>query len=306
MGFDAVHYRLQRRAPQAASTMTASASSTSGVAQATVLPMAMSGLSTSSSSASFKGMVIIVAGFIALLLAFVLWKIVGWRRNRAAMVNLGDGKQTGFATKVDLEASFETVEKPHTALIRPVIAPASSGVGWVPQIKSELAIPSPTKARSDRAKQAWEKNLAEFMAAPVPTAITYHGAMISKPMPTIPPMPTSDQQQQPMPPTPPAFRAPVFEAPAPHASSAPDAVNERRFPRLMDVATAFTPSLDDELSLALGETIRLLEEFEDSWCLVQRVGRRNAPQGVVPRFCLVERPQIVHKGSLRRDDAYSS
>lgn len=68
----------------------------------------------------------------------------------------------------------------------------------------------------------------------------------------------------------------------------------------MDVATTFMPSLDDELSIVLGETIRLLEEYEDQWCLVQRVGRKDADKGIVPRFCLVERPEIVRKGSLRR------
>jgi len=303
MGFNAVHYRLQRRAPQATSAMITSASSTSDIVQATASPMAMSGISTS--SASFKGMMIIGAGFIALLLAFVLWKLLAWKRNKAAIMNLVDGKQTGFATKIDLEASFEIVEKPHAAFIRPVVAPASSGVGWVPQIKSELALPSPTKARSDRAKQAWEKNLAEFMATPVPTALTYNGAAISGPMPTTPPMPASQPQQQATSLILPAFRAPVFTAP-PNTTLAPAAASEQSFPRLMDVATAFTSSLEDELSLSLGETVRLLEEFEDSWCLVQRVGRKDAPQGIVPRFCLVERPQVFHEGSLRRGDARSS
>lgn len=130
-------------------------------------------------------------------------------RRRAAVRNLVDGKQTGFSTKIDLEASFETVEKPHTAFLRPVVAPVSSGVGWVPQIKSELAIPSPTKARSDRAKQAWEKNLAEFMAPPVPTAPTHNGALISAPLPAMPPMPASRAQEA-MPPTPPAYMKSAF------------------------------------------------------------------------------------------------
>ena len=42
-----------------------------------------------------------------------------------------------------------------------------------------------------------------------------------------------------------------------------------------------------------GETLRLLKEFEDEWCLVQRVGRPDAEKGVVPRFCLADRPRVI-------------
>jgi hypothetical protein len=61
----------------------------------------------------------------------------------------------------------------------------------------------------------------------------------------------------------------------------------------MTVGNAFDPSMDDELRVTCGETIRLLEEYEDEWCLVQRVGRIDAEKGVIPRFCLVERPEVV-------------
>jgi hypothetical protein len=59
------------------------------------------------------------------------------------------------------------------------------------------------------------------------------------------------------------------------------------------VTIPFQPSRDDEISLRTGETLRLIKEFEDEWCLVQRVGRPSADKGVVPRFCLVERPRII-------------
>lgn len=123
-------------------------------------------------------------------------------------MNLIDGKQSGFVTKVDLEASFSTLEKPNKALLRPTVAPASSGVGWVPQIKSSLALPKPTKVRSEQSKKAWEKNLAKLMASPMP-APTYHTGNISSPIP-IPPMPTSSPQQA-MPPTPLAHLKLSFE-----------------------------------------------------------------------------------------------
>lgn len=67
----------------------------------------------------------------------------------------------------------------------------------------------------------------------------------------------------------------------------------KSLPPLMLVTSAFQPSRPDELSLSIGETLRLIKEFEDEWCLVQRVGRPNAEKGVVPRFCLEERPRII-------------
>jgi hypothetical protein len=67
----------------------------------------------------------------------------------------------------------------------------------------------------------------------------------------------------------------------------------KALPRLMLVSTTFQPSRDDELAVRAGETLRLLKEFEDEWCLVQRVGRPNAEKGVVPRFCLVDRPRTI-------------
>jgi hypothetical protein len=62
------------------------------------------------------------------------------------------------------------------------------------------------------------------------------------------------------------------------------------------VSTTFQPSRDDELAVRAGDTLRLLKEFEDEWCLVQRVGRPNAEKGVVPRFCLVDRPRAIKGG----------
>jgi hypothetical protein len=61
----------------------------------------------------------------------------------------------------------------------------------------------------------------------------------------------------------------------------------------MIVTTSFESTLPDELSLRAGETLRLIREFDDEWCLVQRVGRHTAEKGVVPRFCLSERPRVV-------------
>ena len=69
--------------------------------------------------------------------------------------------------------------------------------------------------------------------------------------------------------------------------------SEKKFPRLMSVVSSFEPSMEDELWITVGETIRILVEYQDEWCLVQRVGRIDAEKGVVPRHCLMERPEVI-------------
>lgn len=68
---------------------------------------------------------------------------------------------------------------------------------------------------------------------------------------------------------------------------------ESHLPRLMIVASTFTPARDDEILVKSGETLRLLEEYADGWCSVQRVGRPDAEKGMMPRFCLQERPKVL-------------
>lgn len=73
-----------------------------------------------------------------------------------------------------------------------------------------------------------------------------------------------------------------------------------RAPRLMNVIMPYTPTLPDELSVKVGDTIRLMQEYRDGWCFVQYVGKIDAPKGVVPRICLEERRRMVpvrHKTS---------
>jgi hypothetical protein len=70
------------------------------------------------------------------------------------------------------------------------------------------------------------------------------------------------------------------------------AFSPKSLPRLMLVKINFNPTRDDELAVRSGEILHLIKEFEDEWCLVQRVGRGKAELGVIPRFCLVERPRV--------------
>ncbi|KZP01085.1 hypothetical protein CALVIDRAFT_559738 [Calocera viscosa TUFC12733] len=101
--------------------------------------------------------------------------------------------------------------------------------------------------------------------------------------------------------------------------------SNRPLPRSMVVISTFTPALSDELSIQVGQVLRMVEEYDDGWCLVERdsINGRKPEQGAVPRFCLDEiasepgtaaasvrsfmTPQITgpfrsptRKGSLRR------
>src|SRR5713226_4358491 len=84
----------------------------------------------------------------------------------------------------------------------------------------------------------------------------------------------------------------IHATPTPHRACLASLTSSKLLPRLMAVTTSFDPSRHDELRLRTGDTLRLIREFDDEWCLVQRVGLPNAEKGVVPRFCLSERPRI--------------
>lgn len=57
--------------------------------------------------------------------------------------------------------------------------------------------------------------------------------------------------------------------------------------KLVVVESTFPPSLTDELEIQLGEHLHLIEEYEDEWCLVQRIGSKE--KGVIPRLCISEK-----------------
>ena len=104
----------------------------------------------------------------------------------------------------------------------------------------------------------------------------------------LPPIPTPSPRSA-------SFQYTTDTTPAPtaRASLTTLSVSSKSLPRLMVVTTSFESTRHDELGLRTGETLRLIREFDDEWCLVQRVGRSNAEKGVVPRFCLSERPRAI-------------
>ncbi|GJJ12374.1 hypothetical protein Clacol_006615 [Clathrus columnatus] len=57
--------------------------------------------------------------------------------------------------------------------------------------------------------------------------------------------------------------------------------------RMVIVDSTFPTSLPDELQIRPGEHLYLIEEYEDEWCLVQRVASKE--RGVVPRLCILEK-----------------
>ena len=61
----------------------------------------------------------------------------------------------------------------------------------------------------------------------------------------------------------------------------------------MNVVSDFAPLMPDDLAIRAGDTLRLLEEYENSWCLVQRLGMEDGEQGFVPSRCLIDRPDVI-------------
>lgn len=68
---------------------------------------------------------------------------------------------------------------------------------------------------------------------------------------------------------------------------------KKKLPRLVTVILDFTPSLADELAIKAGDTVRLLAEYEDQWCLVQQVGKADSQKGAVPQFCVQDRQDMI-------------
>jgi hypothetical protein len=86
------------------------------------------------------------------------------------------------------------------------------------------------------------------------------------------------------------------------SSAGAPARDPARLPRSMAVAQTFAPSMSDELTVAVGEKVRMIEEYADGWCLAERGSER----GVVPRFCLAERERRTRTTVSRSPPATGS
>jgi len=266
----------------------------------------------------------VIGALLIISLGIGLWKYrTRRRRNERApvLVNESINEKAHVAEKhIDLDNVAIYMEKPERALL--VSDLSHSHAGWVPQIRSQhgsgrtLTAKNKPKSRPLQATVAPpsedSSNLGKEQPPSNPIAPVIH--ILSPPILSATNLPT--------PPNPPITRKSqtnvtsvsmeVTQAPTPsprfesvvqhgfvmlnHGRDEPwdgfDEDQNSRLPRLMTVVTAFTPNLTDELSIEIGEPVRMLDEYRDGWCLVQRVTKSDAPKGVVPRFCLHERRML--------------
>ncbi|KAF7308765.1 hypothetical protein MKEN_01075600 [Mycena kentingensis (nom. inval.)] len=215
--------------------------------------------------------------------------------------------------QLDLHASAFILEKPSSVYI-PGGSAADMNPGWVPQIppngSTKLASSSSTLSKfkgtnkSLRASRGWDKTFSSRQPQ--------DQSRCPRPRPTNrrcllhPPTPPAKKPKNPFSRNlPPAKQEPVDLPPVPvlsptrnasfaaHQSMALAAAQMERIAeqsaKLVVVVNPFVPSMDDELPIQVGETLRVLEEYQDGWALVGRIGSPDVEKGVVPQSCLAER-----------------
>ncbi|KAG6817778.1 hypothetical protein H0H87_003186 [Tephrocybe sp. NHM501043] len=266
----------------------------------------------------------------AIILGIVIWQYRSYRRRKAnASPNTLAGKviiekeyHYHQEKRIDLSDVSIYTEKPEKAILTP--RSFDSETAWVPQTKghpaADLDLPKPTASlKSKKSPKVPLSVTTETPQSPPPTYLMANRVSAESQSPRSIPIPPSPviSTAGPPPPTPPANRRTKMSfvsqieqpmpAPSPRSESfathdlvypkepgeSPSDESNQKLPRLMSVASSFTPTLDDELAIKLGDTVRMLDEYKDGWCLVQRVGRIDAPKGAVPRFCLQERRGVV-------------
>jgi len=85
----------------------------------------------------------------------------------------------------------------------------------------------------------------------------------------------------------PALPSSTGHTPNPNPNPDPNANETPAASRFMTVIAPYKPLLSDELPLRVGDVAKLLADFDDGWCIVER----NGTTGAVPKVCLRERPQ---------------
>jgi hypothetical protein len=69
--------------------------------------------------------------------------------------------------------------------------------------------------------------------------------------------------------------------------------------KLVTVVDQYDATMPDELGVIPGETLRVIEAYDDGWCLAERVGRKKG-RGILPQIVVAE------KGSLRANTRFST
>ncbi|KAH9928876.1 uncharacterized protein B0H18DRAFT_1117697 [Fomitopsis serialis] len=244
------------------------------------------------------GVVVCVILFFAIL-GLVAWRVGKWRRRKALMkaasahvnVSFADqkhGEKTAFY--IDFDKVGQQMEKPPMKVTMPTTPAASmkrtSTKGpWTHIIPG--ALPS-GKNNYLFAQISARPRDEPFSDSPPPSYVAASSAKrVGPPTLAIPPRPDSANAVVPSPrsssfgPDSPLYKTPGKDLK--HKSF----LGSKPLPRVMFVQSTFKPSLADELPIKVGEKLKMLEEYEDEWCLVQRIGG-DVQKGVVPRFCLRE------------------
>ena len=265
--------------------------------------------------------------------AVVAWKLHSTRKRRKARAQAASAAKFSIAYGKSEKPAFVSfadlgiVDGSYKVVLPPPI-PSDPNVRWVPQIRSvtlpsgvtvpPVAVTAPERTPKLQDGHPPTPNSGPSLS-PVPSPPPAYRLLGLSPVP-VPPTPPESPPADIPPPTPmhkspgttastpmresfdlppvPSPRSTSFQSVASTPSPAPrtglaTVFTPKSRPRLMQVTTSFQPSRSDELGLRVGETLRLIKEFEDEWCLVQRVGPPDAEKGVVPRFCLTERPRII-------------
>jgi len=279
----------QRRSPQinASTTIT---TSQSNMASPTSTPAA----TFTTSLLSAKELVALIMIPSLLILGFVGWRIRVWMRRRvkassaATLVSkssIENGSSFGAGKNIDIETASVDMKEPNKV----VLMLPDTQVGWVPQKKVRgVDISVPQMRGKSLPKFPGEQPPSQNIPPLIPPPVPLPENLFQPPTSSIPP-PSKKFNIVPQPHTnsvPASLPSPTrSDSLVPHHLVIPP----KKLPRLMMVATTFSQTMEDELSVETGDTVRLLEEFQDEWCLVQRIWRIDAPKGMVPRFCLQER-----------------
>jgi len=231
-------------------------------------------------TSALVGIVVMLCVFV---LGFAAWRIWAYRRD----------KRSAASEKPRHEGLFDPVDE-DTAMKR-TFSTSSSGAVLV-------ALPTDPKAAMTR----------DQISKTFKIGLTYQPKVVYDSQSTVPPGITITPAGPSLQITPP----PIYDGSIPSpmvsprtaASIKPKGASgvSSKLPRLVVVETTFTTTLHDELAVRVGETLRLLEEYEDEWCLVQRVGPKDTEKGVVPRFCVVDKPEVVHSRKSRHIPRLSS
>lgn len=228
------------------------------------------------------------------------WRIGVWRRRKALKkaasshvhVSFADQKQRSekAAFYIDFDKVGQQMEKTPVTVPMPAAPAASMKRGSTKGPWTHIIPGSQPSGKNNYlfAQISSRPRDTPLTDSPPPSYVAASNAKrVGPPALAIPPRPDSANVMVPSPrsssfgPDSPLYKTPGKDLK--HKSF----LGSKPLPRVMIVQSTFKPSLTDELLVRVGEKLKMLEEYEDEWCLVQRIGG-DMQKGVVPRFCLRE------------------